>query len=287
MQQNADKTTAALNEHVPSSDCPVVSAMRYTLQSGGKRVRPFITMQFAAMTGMDEAVALPLACAIEMVHTYSLIHDDLPSMDDDDMRRGLPSCHIKFGEATAILAGDALLTKAFEVAASADLPAESIVRAVQILAENSGIAGMIGGQQLDIAAEARGGGYTLEELEHINRGKTGGLMRTAALLGCVEVNDTPPVGGVARSAGVVLDLAADFAINFGHAFQIVDDILDYEEAIAAKVAPERKNYATIFGVDSARELARDKTAKAIECLKDFAKNEFLIAMAEYNLNRVI
>ena len=158
-------------------------AMEYSLLAGGKRIRPILTLETCRLCGGDWRAALPFACAVEMVHTYSLIHDDLPAMDDDDMRRGRPTNHVVYGEATAILAGDALLTAAFGQLARADLPAERIVKAVECLSHAAGSAGMVGGQSLDMAGEGRA--LDREELELLQNLKTGALISAAAELGCI------------------------------------------------------------------------------------------------------
>src|SRR5262245_31387359 len=164
--------------------CPetLAEAMCYSLLAPGKRLRPLLTVLAAEACGGCDAAALPAACAVEMVHTYSLIHDDLPAMDDDDLRRGLPTCHKKYGEALAILAGDALLTLAFQVIAEGYAPGPAAA-CCRELARGAGAAGMVGGQVDDLAMESRGGGGTLEELEFLHQRKTGALFRAALRMG--------------------------------------------------------------------------------------------------------
>ena len=162
--------------------------------AGGKRLRPVIVLEFCRLCGGDIEKALPFACALEMIHTYSLIHDDLPCMDNDDLRRGRPTCHKAFDEATAVLAGDGLLTAAFETASAAkNVPAETIVRCIRILGENAGMNGLIGGQVLDMGAEHRK--ISLDELRLLQKLKTGSLLRAACELGCAAagatIDDTP------------------------------------------------------------------------------------------------
>ena len=173
----------ALEEYLPKSGDIVSEAMKYSVRNGGKRIRPMLTLEFCKACGAEPEKALPFACAVEMIHTYSLIHDDLPCMDDDDYRRGKPSCHIAFGEANALLAGDALLTLAFETAVKADIATENVVRAVKELSYSAGILGMVGGQVLDLQNENKA--LTLSELEQIHNLKTGELIRVACVLGCV------------------------------------------------------------------------------------------------------
>src|SRR4051812_7121708 len=170
----------------PASPCParLAEAMRYSVLAGGKRLRPVLALMAAEACGADPVVALPSACALEMVHTYSLVHDDLPAMDDDDLRRGRPTCHKAFDEATAILAGDALLTLAFEVVARDVRPAEAAAASVRVLAEAAGPAGMVGGQMADLLAEGRDDA-TLAALEAIHRRKTGALLRASLRLGAL------------------------------------------------------------------------------------------------------
>src|SRR5262245_40764747 len=178
----------------PDTGCParLAEAMRYSVQAGGKRLRPLLALLAAEACGADPAEALPAACALEMVHTYSLIHDDLPAMDDDDLRRGRPTCHKAFDEATAILAGDALLTLAFEVIVRHTRPAESAAACVRALAEASGPEGMVGGQMADLQAEGRTDG-TVEELEAIHRRKTGALLRASLRMGAAVAQAPPHV----------------------------------------------------------------------------------------------
>ena len=210
----------ALESFLPSGDClekNVVDAMRYSLMAGGKRVRPRLVLEFARLIGEKDEEVLPLACAVEMIHTYSLIHDDLPCMDDDDTRRGKPSNHKVFGEAVALLAGDALLTLAFKTVFSGLNSKNACRRAkcAELLAEFAGATGMIGGQIIDL--ESEGKTPERERLEIMDKKKTGCLIKAACLLGCV-------------GAGIFdekkLNAAESYGESIGLAFQIVDDILD-------------------------------------------------------------
>ena len=191
-------------------------AMGYSLLSGGKRIRPILVLEVCRLFGGASTQALPFACALEMIHTYSLIHDDLPCMDDDDLRRGRPTNHKVYGEAMAVLAGDGLLTAAFDIMSQGDLPARQMCRGVGCLARAAGPAGMVGGQVLDLAGEGRQ--LRAEEIDEIERMKTGALIEAAARLGAIAAGSTPEQE----------EAAASYARSLGRAFQIRDDILDVE-----------------------------------------------------------
>ncbi len=254
----------ALEQYLPASDDIVSEAMKYSVRNGGKRIRPMLTLEFCKLCGLEVQKALPFACAVEMIHTYSLIHDDLPCMDDDDYRRGKPSCHKAFGEANALLAGDALLTLAFETAAKADLPAENIVRAVRELAYSAGILGMVGGQVLDLQNENKA--LTGAELEQIHNLKTGELIRVACVLGCVA----------ADADEKKIQAAEEYAKGIGLTFQIVDDILDVTsdaETLGKPIGSDAENckttYISLFGIEKSRKIAADLTDKSKEALCAF------------------
>lgn len=246
---------AALPQYLPPVTLPqgkVCEAMAYSLLDGGKRIRGCLTLAMCELCGGEVQSALPLACAIEMVHAYSLIHDDLPCMDNDDLRRGKPSCHIKFGEGTALLAGDALLTHAFSAASDAyfngTLPAETVLRCVNQLSRAAGVEGMIGGQVIDTAPEEVP--MTPEQLEAMHSMKTGALIRSAAVLGCLAA-------GAPRDVVMQADL---YAAKIGLAFQIVDDILDATEESeklgksTSDADNNKTTYITLYGVEKAREM---------------------------------
>ncbi len=248
---------AALPQYLPPVTLPqgkVCEAMAYSLLDGGKRIRGCLTLAMCELCGGEVQSALPLACAIEMVHAYSLIHDDLPCMDNDDLRRGKPSCHIKFGEGTALLAGDALLTHAFSAASDAyfngTLPAETVLRCVNQLSRAAGVEGMIGGQVIDTAPEEVP--MTPEQLEAMHGMKTGALIRSAAVLGCLAA-------GAPRDVVMQADL---YAAKIGLAFQIVDDILDATEESeklgksTSDADNNKTTYITLYGVEKAREMVR-------------------------------
>jgi geranylgeranyl diphosphate synthase type II len=254
----------AIETYFPQSDDVVSEAMKYSVRNGGKRIRPMLTLEFCALCGFDPHKALPFACAVEMIHTYSLIHDDLPCMDDDDFRRGKPSCHIAYGEANALLAGDALLTLAFETVAKADLPAENVVRAVKELSYSAGILGMVGGQVLDLQNENKS--LTLPELEQIHKLKTGELIRVACVLGCIA----------AGADEEKIKAAEKYSKGIGLAFQIVDDILDVTsdaETLGKPIGSDAENqkttYVSLLGIDKSEEVAAELTQSAKEALSVF------------------
>lgn len=256
-------------------------AMEYSLLAGGKRLRPVLVLECCRLCGGEVEDALPFAGAIEMVHTYSLIHDDLPCMDDDDLRRGRPTNHKVYGEATAVLAGDALLTAAFEAALTAPVPPERALSASAILAEAAGSQGMVGGQVLDIAGEGHSLG--LREVEELQRLKTGALIRAAAEMGWAVAGGTEE----ARQA------VCRYAEKLGLAFQIQDDILDVvgDEATLGKTVgsdarSEKNTFVGLKGLDACRELVDQLTAEAKEALAPFGDEaEALIQLADSLVGR--
>ncbi len=244
--------------------CPsrLSSAMRYSVLAGGKRLRPLLCVLAAEACGGNRDQALPAACALEMVHTYSLIHDDLPAMDDDDLRRGRPTCHKAFDEATAILAGDGLLTLAFQVLAERVRPELAAVRCVRALAEAAGPEGMVGGQMADLAAEGRRDG-TPEALEAIHRRKTGALLRASLRMGA-------HVAGASQEEVEALDRYGE---AIGLAFQIVDDLLDVqgdEAKLGKRVGKDSElgkwTYPGFLGVEGSRLRARQLADEAVAAL---------------------
>ena len=248
-------------------------SMRYSLLAGGKRLRPIFVFDFCRMCGEHWEKAIPFAAAIEMIHTYSLIHDDLPCMDDDDFRRGNPTNHKVYGEAIAVLAGDALLTAAFSLIASADLSADIKIRAIQVLSECAGELGMVGGQVLDMQSEERL--CTEQEVLDIQTRKTGALIRAACMLGVIA-------GGGSEEQ---LSAAAEFASHLGLAFQIRDDMLDVignaeELGKAVGVDTQKNTFVRLYGLEKCDEFVRDHTAKAISALDAFEDNQFMRALAE-------
>lgn len=257
-------------------------AMKYSLLMGGKRLRPFILKSFYCASGGKDESYLNFAAALEMIHTYSLIHDDLPSMDNDDMRRGKPSCHKAFGEDTALLAGDTLLTEAFGVAAKADLPSERIAKAVECLAHNAGLHGMIGGQVLDLEFEKNK--PTAEQLTDMYSRKTSGLLVAACTLGLIAAGEENPNA---------FENAKNYANNLGIAFQIIDDILDLtssQEVLGKPIGSDDKNnkttFVTLFGLEKAKEYANSYTNSALSFLEKFGGDKTnLKLLTEYLLKR--
>ena len=247
-------------------------AMKYSLLAGGKRLRPIFAFEFCRLCGTDWKTAAPFAAAVEMIHTYSLIHDDLPCMDNDDFRRGRPTNHKVYGEAMAVLAGDALLTDAFCVAAAANLQGTAIADAIGILSECAGSLGMVGGQVLDIQSEER----TLSEQEvlDIQSRKTGALIRAACACGAIA-------GGASDAQ---FDAACQFAAGLGIAFQIRDDMLDVigtkEEMGKGIGTDEIKNtFVRLYGLEKCEELVRKYTDYAINALDAFDDTAYLKSLA--------
>mgnify|MGYP004485994747 FL=1 len=278
-------TEAALEQYVQPEKLPqktIYEAMRYSLLSGGKRLRPILMLLSCEACGGHAEDAVPFACALEMVHTYSLIHDDLPAMDNDELRRGMPTNHVKFGEAMAILAGDALLNRAFEIASSkSSIPADRTVAAIRILSEASGAYGMIGGQVIDIESENKA--ITAEELKHLHALKTGAIIRAAGKMGAV----------IAGAEQKKMDALDAFCLNLGIAFQIQDDILDVtgtEETLGKPIGSDAENgkttYITLYGKERAGELSEEYTKRAVDALSVFGEEKkYLVALAEHLTNR--
>ena len=247
-----------------TSDARLKEAMLYAVQSGGKRIRPLLTLAVGASGTSRNEAALDLACALEMIHTYSLIHDDLPGMDDDDLRRGRPTLHKAFDEATAILAGDALLTLAFEVAANANLQAHQLVEAVKILSTASGMSGMISGQMKDIASEEAT--ITLEQMKEIHREKTGELLLAAVCLGNLFVLDTK-----------MKEAFVSYATHFGLAFQIQNDLQDVcwtSEQTGKETGKDselsKNTYPSLLGVEGAKDALLNEIASCKRALEEVA-----------------
>ncbi len=261
----------------------LAKAIRYSLEAGGKRVRPILCLLAAESLGAPVKAALSGALALEFIHTYSLIHDDLPAMDDDDLRRGKPTCHVAFGEAPAILAGDALQAEAFAVLASdASVPAERRVEAIRLLAEASGWKGMVGGQALDLEGESLVA-YGMDHLKTIHRLKTGALLQASMEIGAVLAGATPSQRVALREAGAALGLA----------FQIQDDILDATSddvtlgKRAGKDAGKGKiTYPALLGLDGARQALAEATETALWHLQSLPKPASLEAWARYLAARI-
>ncbi len=255
----------------------MLKAMAYSLKNGGKRIRPMLTLEFCRVCGGDFIEALPLAVGVEMIHTYSLIHDDLPCMDDDDMRRGKPSSHKVFGEANALLAGDSLLTLAFETVLSAPaLSGEAKAKAGLELAKAAGCSGMIAGQVMDLANEGRAA--ALDEVKATDRRKTGELIKVSAVLGCIAANADEEK----------IKAAENYCENIGLAFQIVDDILDVtsdEETLGKPIGSDSENekstYVSLLGLEESSHYASELTENAKKSLEIFgSEGEFLLELAD-------
>ena len=275
---------AALDRILPADDTQPPSihrAMRYSVFAGGKRIRPVLCLESARMFTQNMDAAIQAGCAIEFIHTYSLIHDDLPALDNDDLRRGKPTNHKVFGEAIAILAGDALLTLAFETLAKSPLEAE---RRVRVIAESAAAAGtvngMVGGQVADV--EAEGKPVSADALEYIHRSKTAALIRASIVAGAIA-------GGAADAD---VERLRRFGDNIGWAFQVVDDLLDVEESSAAlgktagkDQAQKKATYPALYGLEKSRAIAADLEAKALAELDYYGERaarlgqvaEFLVA----------
>ena len=252
---------------------PLFEAMEYSLLAGGKRLRPVLAFEFCRICGADWKIAAPFAAAVEMIHTYSLIHDDLPSMDNDDLRRGRPTNHKVYGEAMAILAGDALLTDAFAVASTAQLPQpQDMAFAISVLSECAGSLGMVGGQVLDIQSEQRA--CTEEEILNIQSRKTGALINAACVLGVVAA------GGTEEQ----IDAAASFAGALGIAFQIRDDMLDVigtKDEMGKGVGTDdvKNTFVRLYGLERCEELVQKYTDAALSALDVFEDPGFLPELA--------
>lgn len=259
----------------------VIEASRYSLMLGGKRIRPIIMLEFCKLFGGDYNECINFAVALEMIHTYSLIHDDLPCMDNDDMRRGNPSCHIKFGEDIALLAGDTLLTESFKIAANAPVDNDKKIRAIQVLSSMAGLHGMIGGQVMDLSFEKKK--PTLKELHAMYVKKTGCLISAAAQIGAI-------IGGGNEEE---IEIAINYALNVGLAFQIIDDILDItgDEAVLGKpIGSDQSNDKTtlvsILGLEQARKTAKEMTDEALGLLSKYdGDSQNLKEITRYLLER--
>jgi farnesyl diphosphate synthase/geranylgeranyl diphosphate synthase type II len=282
-QQRCEKAlTHALN-HLSISDSYLADAMAYSLFNGGKRVRPFLVQATAQAMGIDDDRVDIAMAAVEMVHSYSLVHDDLPAMDDDDLRRGEPTCHIKFNEATAILAGDALLTGAFEILAdmSSDYTANQRLQLIKLLSQGSGASGMVAGQAIDLASVGKE--VDLAHLERMHDHKTGALIRMSVLMGahCGQPDEA------------TLDKLTTYANAIGLAFQVQDDILDIESDTetlgkqqGADVALNKPTYPALLGMAGAKEKAAQLHQQALQALAQLSGDTSALAqLADYIISR--
>jgi geranylgeranyl diphosphate synthase type II len=279
LEEKGSQVDAALEKHLASwCDAPesLIAAMRYSLFAGGKRLRPALVLGAAEVASGYSEIAMPAACAVEMIHTYSLIHDDLPAMDNDALRRGQPTAHIKFGEAGAILAGDALLTMAFEVAAQS-----GNFQVLREIARAAGVGGMVGGQQLDL--EAEGKSLPLNELQHIHAFKTGAMIRVSVRAGAILAGGDPQK----------VEALTRYGECIGLAFQITDDILDVvgTEAVLGKpigsdATQNKSTYPALVGLDQARVLADEAVASALLALECFdARADIFRELARFIVER--
>ncbi len=275
---------AALDAYTAyDDDCPsdLRRAIRHSLLAPGKRLRPLLVLMSGEACGCDRRSLMPAACAVEMVHTYSLIHDDLPAMDDDDLRRGLPTCHAAFGEALAILAGDALLAQAFEVLAKDVQPPQLAASCCAELGRAAGASALVGGQADDLAAETRGGGPA--ELERIHRRKTGAMFLVSLRLG----------GLLAGADAATLGALHTYGQTLGLAFQVVDDLLDVagsEGNLGKRVGKDsdrgKLTFPGVWGVDESRRRASQLIEEAIAAVSPWgARGQTLVGLARYVLER--
>ena len=284
VKEYAKITENALKSYMPSIDAPqkrLYDAMNYSLFAGGKRLRPMIMMMTAKMLKKPIERVLPFACAMEMIHTYSLIHDDLPAMDNDDLRRGKPTNHKVFGEAEAILAGDALLTKAFEIVSGYDaegVSSEQVLKAINVLAVSAGAEGMVGGQDIDIYGDLS----DLEKLKHMHSLKTGAIIRASGVIGAI-------LSGAEDSEIKAVD---EYCYNLGIAFQIQDDLLDVlgnEEALGKPIGSDAENnkstYVTLCGAEKSQELQEKYIERAKASLNGFDNTEEFFTLADMLVNR--
>lgn len=276
-------TEQKINECLKDNNClqkSVYDAMNYSIAAGGKRIRPVLVLEFFRACGKNPKDAVNFAAAIEMIHTYSLIHDDLPCMDNDDIRRGKPSCHKAFNESTALLAGDGLLNRAFETMLSCPLNAENVLKAAYNVASLSGIDGMIGGQIIDLESENKD--VSEDVVIRLYKDKTAALLRASALSGVI----------LAGGDEDKIKAADEYATCIGLAFQIVDDILDIigdQNTLGKPIGSDDKNhkrtYVSIHGIDKSKADVEKLTQKAIKALEVFEDNEFLKGLALYLCNR--
>ncbi len=285
LEADASLTEEKLKELLSCEDkdiLPVVEAASYSVFAGGKRIRPALVIESAKMLGGDTDTAAYFAAAVEMIHTYSLIHDDLPCMDNDELRRGRPTCHVVYGEGKATLAGDTLLTLAFGALASAKTAPENIVSAVRVLSECAGFRGMIGGQVMDITGETVK--YTEDELRKLHLMKTGAMIKASVLLGALAA-------GVPTDSETARDLCA-YAENIGLAFQIIDDVLDCigdEKTLGKRLGNDaehgKNTFVSFYATDDALALAQRLTDEAVGAIKKYENSQVLCDIALYLAKR--
>lgn len=280
LREYCDTVNTALDLAIPEKDEPAVKSMRYSIFAGGKRIRAAMILAFCELFGGDVKKAVPFACAIEMIHTYSLIYDDLPCMDNDTLRRGKPTNHIVFGESTALMAGAALYARAFEtVLESPDLSSAQKLEGIDVLLSASGLKGIISGQMLDIENRP---GLTKDEVMRIHELKTSAMLEASALLGCIAADCSEKEKNIALA----------YAKNVGLAFQIKDDILDVSgtvedmgKTLGKDKASMKTTFVDILGLENAQKEVDRLSAEAKESVANIEKNDFLLALADYLANR--
>lgn len=268
-------------------ECPqkkIFESMKYSVLSGGKRIRAILLLEFCRMAGGNAKLAMPFACAMEIIHAYSLVHDDLPCMDDDDLRRGKPTNHKVYGEAVATLAGDALLNRAFEIMLNPEnlkaFSPDTVLSAAYAIARAAGSLGMVGGQVIDI--ESEGKDLSLNALTNMQLLKTGALIAAACKAGAI----------LGKATQEQINKTEVFAYNLGLAFQIRDDMLDIEgneedlgKPIGSDAGNQKTTYPLLVGMDKCRSLVSDLTNVAKDALSDFEENKFLLWLSEYLMDR--
>lgn len=281
--QRANRALTATLKKETHSDQALLAAMRYSLLSGGKRIRPVLAYASAQAISTIPAACDSVGCAVEAIHAYSLIHDDLPSMDDDALRRGMPTCHIAFDEATAILAGDALQALAFQTLAQApNLSAQTRLGMIEQLARASGAQGMVGGQAIDLASVNQS--RSLDQLQRMHRLKTGALIKASVVMGAMSTQ---------TATQTQLQALSDYADAIGLAFQVHDDILDVTSDTGtlgkqqgADIALNKPTYVSLLGLDAAQQKARELYQNAIDSLATFdSKADTLRQLAAYIIER--
>lgn len=283
-QRLLDHTEQALNHYLPNNDRPpqtLHTAMRYAVLNGGKRIRPLLAYAAAEISNTPLQRVTTAACAVELIHAYSLVHDDLPCMDDDTLRRGKPTCHIAFDEPTALLAGDSLQSLAFDILSRLPAPAEQTLSMITLLAQASGSLGMAGGQAIDLGNV--GQAMDLTELEHMHRLKTGALIEASVLMGAL-CGDTLDLGHY--------ELLKTYAHAIGLAFQVVDDVLDATASshqlgkTAGKDAlHDKPTYVSLMGCDAAKQFAMQLHADAIAALQPLPNHQYLATLADRIVRR--
>ncbi|MBQ2721243.1 MAG: polyprenyl synthetase family protein [Clostridia bacterium] len=280
LREYCDTVNTALDLAIPEKDEPAVKSMRYSIFAGGKRIRAAMILAFCELFGGDVKKAVPFACAIEMIHTYSLIYDDLPCMDNDTLRRGKPTNHIVFGESTALMAGAALYARAFEtVLESPDLSSAQKLEGIDVLLSASGLKGIISGQMLDIENRP---GLTKDEVMRIHELKTSAMLEASALLGCIAADCSEKEKNIALA----------YAKNVGLAFQIKDDILDVSgtvedmgKTLGKDKASMKTTFVDILGLENAQKEVDRLSAEAKGSVENIEKNDFLLSLADYLANR--